>query len=190
MTSRIIALATVLFAVVACRDVTQSIDPTTDVTEDTVTVFPLRGSPLAAPSALDLFTPRTLRVGEVSWTVAPYDVVVDTASGAAVVHPSQFITTEAPNTGMLEVTTPFDSIPEAPTAGYQDSAAVSLTPGETIIVRGRNVCANGFPGRDVFYAKVQFLELASSGGFSAARFRIRTNPNCGFRSFADGLPAF
>jgi hypothetical protein len=29
-----------------------------------------------------------------------------------------------------------------------------------------------------------------SSGFRTARFRIRTNPNCGFRSFADGLPEF
>ena len=33
-------------------------------------------------------------------------------------------------------------------------------------------------------------QLLASGGFRTARFRIRTNPNCGFRSFADGLPEF
>jgi hypothetical protein len=65
-----------------------------------------------------------------------------------------------------------------------------VTVGETVIVRARNVCRNGFPGRDFFYAKVQLLELGSSDGFRTARFRIRTDPNCGFRSFADGLPEF
>jgi hypothetical protein len=183
-----IALAIALFAVVACNDVTRSTDPTTNVAEDTLTVFPLRGSPLSAPTALDLFALRTLRVGDAN---ALYDLAIDTSAGAALLYPSQLIeNNEIPDTGLLEVTAPFDSIPEAPTSGYQDTAAVAVAAGETVIVRARNVCSGGFPGRDFFYAKVQLLELGSSGGFRTARFRIRTNPNCGFRSFADGLPEF
>ena len=181
------ALAIALVALVACQDVTRSIDATTDVAEDTLTVFPLRGSPLSAPTALDLFTLRTLRVGEGN---ALYDLAVDTASGAAVMYPSQLIDNEAADTGLLEVTSTFESITEAPSTGYQDTAAVTLSIGETVIVRARNLCTGGFPGRDFFYAKVQLLEFGSSSGFATARFRIRTNPNCGFRSFADGLPEF
>jgi hypothetical protein len=182
-----IALAIALLAVVACNDVTRSIDPTTEVSEDTLTVFPLRGSPASAPTALDLFTLRTLRVGE---TNVFYDLAVDTAGGAAVLYPSQLIDNESPSTGLFETAATFESILEAPTAGYQDTAAVALGVGETVIVRARNLCAGGFPGRDFFFAKVQLLELASSFGFRTARFRIRSNPNCGFRSFADGLPEF
>jgi hypothetical protein len=181
------ALAIALFAIVACDDLTRSIDPTTNVAEDTLTVFPLRGSPLSAPTALDLFGLQALRVGENN---AVYDLAVDTSGDATVLYPSHLIDNEAPKTGLLEVTSPFDSILEAPTSGYQDSAAVALTVGETVIVRARNVCNGGFPGRDFFFAKVQLLELGSSGGFRTARFRIRTDPNCGFRSFADGLPEF
>lgn len=181
-----IALAIALFAVVACGDVTRSVAPTTDVAEDTLTVFPLRGSPLSAPTALDLLGLRTLRVGD----AALYDLAIDTAAGAALLYPSQLIDNAAARTGLLEVTSPFESILEAPTSGYQDTAAVALTAGETVIVRARNACTGGFPGRDFFYAKVQLLELGTSSGFRTARFRIRTNPNCGFRSFADGLPEF
>jgi hypothetical protein len=181
------ALAIALVAVVACEDVTRSIDPTTNVTEDTLTVFPLRGSPLSAPTALDLFTLRTLRVGE---TNVLYDLAVDTAGTGAVLYPSQLIDSESPATGMLEVASTFESILEAPTAGYQDTAAVSLGIGETVIVRARNLCAGGFPGRDFFFAKIQLLDFGMSSGFRTARLRIRTNPNCGFRSFADGLPEF
>ena len=186
MTVRILALATAVCAVVACQDVTQSIDPTTDVAEDTLTVFPLRGSPNAAPTAFDLFVIRTRRVGEGTF----YDLAVDTAADAAVVYPSQLIDNEAPNTGILETPLPFDAITAAPIEGYRDSTAVTMTVGETIVVRARNVCADGFPGRDVFYSKLQLLEFGSSDGFRTARFRIRSNPNCGFRSFADGLPEF
>lgn len=181
-----IALAIALFAVVACGDVTRSVAPTTDVAEDTLTVFPLRGSPLSAPTALDLLRLQTLRVGD----AALYDLAIDTAAGAALLYPSQLIDNQAPRTGLLEVTSSFESILEAPTAGYQDTAAVALTVGETVMVRARNACSGGFPGRDFFYAKVQLLELGTSSGFRTARFRIRTNPNCGFRSFADGLPEF
>jgi hypothetical protein len=186
MTVRILALATAVCAVVACQDVTRSIDPTTEVSEDTLTVFPLRGSPNAAPTALDLFVIRTLRVGDGSL----YDLAIDTAADAAIVYPSQLIDNEAPNTGIQETALPFDAITAAPIEGYQDSLAVTMTVGETIVVRARNLCAGGFPGRDIFYSKVQLLEFGSSDGFRTARFRIRTNPNCGFRSFADGLPEF
>lgn len=187
MTARMFALAIALLAVVACQDVTRSIDPTTNVAEDTLIVFPLRGSPLSAPTALDLFTLQTRRVGEAN---ALYDLAIDTVAGAALLYPSQLIDNEAPRTGLLEVASTFESITEAPATGYQDTVAVAVSVGETVIVRARNLCAGGFPGRDFFYAKVQLLELGTSGGFATARFRIRTNPNCGFRSFADGLPEF
>lgn len=187
MTARLIPLAIALLAVVACEDVTRSIDPNIEIAEDTLTVFPLRGSPLSAPTALDLYSLSTLRVGE---TNALYDLAVDTAGGAAVLYPSQLIDNEAPNTGILETSSTFESILEAPTTGYQDTAAVSVAVGETVIVRARNLCSGSFPGRDFFHAKVQLLELGTTSGFATARFRIRSNANCGFRSFADGLPEF
>ena len=187
MTLRMIALAIALFAAVACEDITRSTDPTISVAEDTLTVFPLRGSPLSAPTALDLYSLQTLRVGDPS---GAYDLAVDTSAGSVVLYPSQLIHNDAPATGLLEVTTPFDSITAAPTTGYQDTAAVAISVGETVVVRARNACSGGFPGRDFFYAKVHLLELTSSSGFQTARFRIRTNANCGFRSFASGLPEF
>lgn len=185
MRARLLALTVAVFAVVACEDITRSIDPNIEVTEDTLTVFTLRGSPLSAPTALDLFGLRALRVGE-----GRYDLAVDTAGDAVLLYPSQLIDNEARPTGILEMTTPFEGITEAPTQGYVDTAAVSILPGETVVTRARNVCSNNIPGRDFFYAKLQLLELGSSAGHRTARFRIRTNPNCGFRSFADGLPEF
>lgn len=187
MRARLLALTVAVLAAVACEDITRSIEPNIEVTEDTVTVFTLRGSPVSAPTALDLFRLRALRVGEAGQL---YDIAIDTSGAAIVLYPSQLIDNEALPTGILEVTSPFEDITEAPTQGYVDTAAVSILPGETVIVRARNVCSGNIPGRDFFYAKVQLLELGSSAGHRTARFRIRTNPNCGFRSFADGLPEF
>lgn len=194
MTVRLIALAIAMLAIVACEDITRSIDPTREVTEDTLTVFALRGSPLTAPTAFDLFSLRTLRVGEANAqciNFCPYDIAVDTSADATVLYPSQLLErNDFPDTGLLEVTSTFESVVEAPTSGYQDTAAVAIAVGETVVIRARNVCSGNFAGRDFFFAKVQLLELGSSAGHRTARFRIRTNPNCGFRSFADGLPEF
>jgi len=187
MTVRLIALAIAMLAVVACEDITRSIDPTAEVTEDTLTVFTLRGSPLSAPTALDLFRVRALRVGDFG---QPYDIAVDSSGGAVLLYPSQLINIEALPTGILEVTTPFEDVASAPASGYVDSVAVAMAAGETVVIRGRNACSGNFAGRDFFFAKIQLLELGSSAGHRTARFRIRTNPNCGFRSFADGLPEF
>jgi hypothetical protein len=186
MTARFLSLTIALMAVVACRDITRSIEPTTEVTEDTVTVFALSGSPLSAPTAVDLFLLRTLRVGE----NAVYDIAIDTAGGSVRLYPAQLLDAESARVAFLEVTAPFDSILEAPTAGYVDTAAVTIDVGETVIVRARNVCAGSFTGRDIFYAKVQLLAVGTVSGFRTAYLRVRTNPNCGFRSFADGLPEF
>jgi hypothetical protein len=186
MTARLIFVTIALLAVAACRDVTRSIEPTQDVAEDTLTVFALRGSPLSAPTALDLFSLRAVRVGEGAF----FDIVVDTAGSAVLLYPAHLIDIEQPRVAFLRATTPFESITEAPTAGYADSAAVALALNESVIVRARNVCASAFAGRDLFYAKVQLLEIGTSAGFRTARLRVRTNPNCGFRSFADGLPEF
>jgi hypothetical protein len=188
MTARFITLAVASLAIAACQDVTRSINPTTEVTEDTLIVFPLRGSPLSAPTALDLFTLQAMRLGQGN---ARPDVVIDTSAAAVLLYPSQLIIdSDALTTALLEVTSNFDSIPEALTSGYQDTAAVVVSVGETVLVRAGNVCFGGLPGRNFFYAKMQLLELTMSSGFRSARFRIRSNPNCGFRSFADGLPAF
>jgi hypothetical protein len=188
MTAKFIALAVASLAIVACRDITRSTIATRDVTEDTLIVFPLTGSPLSAPIALDLFQVVAIRLGQP--LVAP-DVVIDTSGTGVLLYPSQLIIDNpALSTALLEVTSNFDSIPEALTSGYQDTAAVVVNVGETVLVRAANACFGGFPGRDFFYSKLQLLELTTSSGFRTARFRIRSNPNCGFRSFADGLPEF
>ncbi|MDQ4079365.1 MAG: hypothetical protein M3125_01285, partial [Gemmatimonadota bacterium] len=165
MRARLLALTVAVLAVVACEDITRSIEPNIEVTEDTLTVFTLRGSPLSAPTALDLFRLRTLRVGEAGQF---YDIAVDTSGGAVVLYPSQLIDNEARPTGILEVTSPFEDITEAPMQGYVDTAAVSVLPGETVVIRARNVCSGNIPGRDFFYAKVQLLELGSSAGHRTA----------------------
>jgi hypothetical protein len=190
MTARFVTLAIALLAIVACQDITRETIATRDVTEDTLIVFPLRGSPLSAPIAVDLFQVRAIRLGQVD--VRP-DVVVDTTGSGVLLYPSQLIIDPdvlGTKTALLEVSSNFDSIPEALTAGYQDTAAVAVTVGETVLIRAGNVCFGGFPGRDFFYSKLQLLEITTSSGFRSARFRIRSNPNCGFRSFADGLPEF
>jgi hypothetical protein len=190
MTARFITLAVALLAIVACEDITRSTIATRDVTEDTLIVFPLRGSPLSAPIALDLFFVESIRLGQAERRP---DVVVDTSGSGVLLYPSQLIIDSdvlPASTAFLEVTTNFDSIPEALTSGYQDTTAVAVSVGETVLVRAGNVCFGGFPGRDFFYSKLQLLEITTSSGFRSARFRIRSNPNCGFRSFADGLPEF
>jgi hypothetical protein len=190
MTARFITLAVALLAIVACQDITRSIDASRDVVEDTLIVFPLRGSPLSAPTALDLFQLQAIRLGQAR--VTP-DIVIDTSGSGVLLYPSQLIVESNilnTRTALLEVTTKFDSIPEAPTSGYQDTVAVAVGIGETVLVRGGNACFGGFPGRDFFYSKLELLEITTSSGFRSARLRIRSNPNCGFRSFADGLPEF
>ena len=83
----------------------------------------------------------------------------------------------------------FDSVAAAPKTGYQTDTAVVLLPGETLVLQSQHnfsgdICQFALNPNIFAKVAVDSVDLASRTLF----LRLGLDPNCGFRSFAEGLP--
>ena len=157
---------------------------------DTFTLFALTGTPAAYPSGLNTFSRLATRVDG----SANFDLAFDVdAAGNVVVYPVKLIVSSIGGDrtiGLKRVGGTFDAITSAPTGTYQGDSAVVLTVGENVAVdanRGASgdVCyLNLSPN---IYSKIQItsVDLATR----TIVIQSVVDPNCGFRSFAAGIPA-
>lgn len=190
MTSRKLALALVACASIltACDDpnLLQAQLPTV---EDVYDVFALSGTSAALPSGINTFVRTTVRVDG----NANFDVAVDIdQAGNAIVYPVQKVVsslTSSRRVGLRRVTGTFASVTEAPTGTYADSV-LTVAPGEVIVVQSVRNGANDACQFDIspfIYTKlvVESIALATR----SVNVRAVLDPNCGFRSFAPGIPS-
>lgn len=156
---------------------------------DTLTVFPLTGSTAVTVTALN--TPFAMVT-----PIAPsgaFDVAFDLDSQRRVViYPVKLIVqplTGVSDVGLLKVAGTFESVDRAPTTGYNANAALTVGVGEVVVIeakRNRSGDLCGFALSPNIYSKLVVDSVQA--GTNAIWFRFATNPNCGFRSFATGLP--
>jgi hypothetical protein len=75
--------------------------------------------------------------------------------------------------------TPFDSLAEAPNAGYQaDTLPITVGIGQSVVVRAQSGSCTAY------YAKAVVVGIDAVTGEITVRARV--NPNCGFRSLRPG----
>ena len=169
-------------ALSACGDPTR-IRATRPVVTDTLVAFALTGTPLSAPTALSTFLRRTVRAEPNN----QYDVVFDlNAAGQVVILPPSLVDNTG-RTGLQKSATPFAALQEAPLSGYNESAALTVSPGEVAVLRATPVACNT-PAEFSPYLYSKLVIDSVSTTRRAIYFRMRLDPNCGFRSFADGVP--
>jgi hypothetical protein len=185
---RAVALAAALAAGAACNDpVTNT--ATLEVASGSLVVTALTGTAPNARSALQLRLAPTVASPE-TLSDNDYHVVLDiNAAGRPVVYPGVLVSRAAARRASIRrVNAPYDSLTRAPTDGYSADSALVVAPGEVVGVQlaggGGGECA--FTGRPYFYSKivVDSVRLRDRLLF----VRATTNPNCGFRSFAPGVP--
>ena len=92
--------------------------------------------------------------------------------------------------GLLKIADSFESVLEAPKTGFATDASVVLAPGQTVVIQSshngpRDICQ--FALTPYIYAKitVDSVNVATRTLY----LRMGVDPNCGFRSFASGVPA-
>ena len=176
-------------AAAACADplATTATLPTID---DTAAVFALTGAPESAPTAINVTFPRAV----IATPSEQYDVVFDIRHDSAFAYPPHAI--GATLTAGLQLSSQaFGAITEAPTAGYNDSLPVLVQAGDVLLVQSTSAeCATQtVAARTFIYAKVVidsifYDEAASPHVPRTIWYRLRNDPNCGFLSFADGIP--
>ncbi|MGK2936029.1 MAG: hypothetical protein ACSLFE_12420 [Gemmatimonadaceae bacterium] len=156
---------------------------------DTLSVFPLTGSGPQTPSALDTPFGTVTPVN----SAANFDVVFDLdAQRRVVLYPVKLVVfplTGVSEVGLRKVEGTFESVQRAPTGSYETEEPLTVSVGEVVVIEARrnrqgDLCT--FALSPNIYSKIVVDSVST--GTDAIWFRLVANPNCGFRSFAPGLP--
>ena len=185
----LLGLAAALVLVAGCGD-SNPFQAQFPIELDTYTLFALTGTPAAYPSGLDTYSRTVTRVdGNANFDLA-FDINAD---GNAIIYPVKLIVSAVTGDrviGLKKVALPFDSITSAPKGTYQADSAVVLAAGESLVIE-----ANRGSSGDVCYLNLS-PNIYSKLTVTSIDLVTRTievesviDPNCGFRSFAIGLPA-
>jgi hypothetical protein len=175
------ALALVVAALAACGEPVR-IRAQFETVTDTITVFALTGTPVIAPAALSTVRHEAVRIE----TTRDFDIVVDIdQAGRAVLYPVQLVGGSPGNTGIQTSTESFEAILEAPRTGYVRDTAATLVVGDVVIIEAEPVFCRASL-QPTIYSKLVLdeIDLATR----SIRVRMVVDPNCGFRSLADGIP--
>lgn len=190
MKARLALLATMCVAVIlsACGDPT-SLTANLTTSVDTLSVFALSGTPPSYPSGISIVGRQAVRVDG----FASFDVAFDIdAAGNAVVYPVKLVVSSPGGSrpvGLLKVASSFELVLEAPSTGFENDISFVVVPGETVVIQAAHN-GNGdlcqFALSPFVYAKigVDSVNLATRSVY----LKLGLDPNCGFRSFASGIP--
>lgn len=190
MKVRLALLATMCVVVVlnACGN-PNNLTASTPTFVDTLAVFALSGTPPDFPSGISIIARQAVRVDGFATFDVAFDI--DTA-GNAVVYPVKLVVSSPGGSrlvGLQKVAGLFDAIVEAPSTGFETDSALVMLPGNVVVMESPHNGSNDlcqFTLSPNLYAKmvVDSLNLASRTLY----LRVGFDPNCGFRSFAVGIP--
>jgi hypothetical protein len=170
-------------------------------TLDTLVVYPFSGREPALPSAVDLLGRRAVRPAVFAGTVNFNFAFDRDASGNVVLYPARTLanpstldstsgspSNRAPQTSFQLVASGFDVLEVAPRDGYRPDSVVVVRLGQTVVMEGQGITAGQVTcdANRALYAKLVVDSVSVATG--AFHVRVRTNPNCGFRSLRPGLP--
>jgi hypothetical protein len=186
--SVIVALATLTLAVagVACGDLT-GVPASLPTVTQTGTVYAINGAPVNAPTALHVFS-GTLLSANASFV---FDVAFDIdASGNAVILPQRSVATGLTSThtvALQKVGGDFDALTAAPKSGYHADSAIVTSLNQVVVIQSSdpNACGVSLTG-STLYAKLVVTAIDRAARQLTVLYTV--DPNCGFFSFASGLP--
>lgn len=173
----------------ACKDLT-SIDASFQNVTAIDTVYALNGSPPNAPNSLKFYDGVVLRADQ----GFGFDVAFDIdQNGSVLIIPARSIATSFTSpysVALLKAPGPFETVLEAPEDGYRADTAMVVTVGETVVAESRDsgmsgVCSFSLKGQS-YFSKIVITEIDVPK--RRIVFTLTVNRNCGFRSFAPGIP--
>jgi hypothetical protein len=101
--------------------------------------------------------------------------------------------------GVIKATQSYDQVTQAPVSGYNDSTAVPIKAGDVLLIQAASYACAGqlISARRFIYSKLMIdsvnytpYNADTNPGGNTIYFHMRVDPNCGFISFASGLPSF
>ena len=160
---------------------------TTPIRTTSFTVWAISGSPTPYPTAYSVQSNVTMRI-EPSGS---FDIAFDiTPGGKLRVLPVKEVVspiTGVRSIGMLVPDVPYTSIEAAPRVGYALDTILELEVGDAFVVQVPSQLCD-FGQQQILFAKFSVDAIVPAERRASISGRI--NPNCGFRSFADGVPEF
>jgi len=184
----LLATMSVVVGLNACGDPT-SLKASLGTSVDSLQVFALSGTPPSYPSGVSLLARQPVRVdGNANFDVA-FDI---DQSGNVIVYPVKLVVSVPGGTrpvAMQKLGVEFTQVAAAPKTGYQSDSALTMVPGETVVIQSQHNFSGDlcqFALNPNIFAKfaVDSVNLASRTLF----LRLGLDPNCGFRSFVAGIP--
>ena len=190
MKARLVFLATmsVVVGLNACGDPT-SLTASGLTSVDTLKVFALSGTPPSFPSGLNVLVRQPVRVDGSAFFDVAFDIDAD---GNAIIYPVKLVVSVpggARPVGLQKLATDFDLLKDAPKDGYQTDSSFVMHPGETLVIQSQHnfqgdICQFALNPNIFAKVAVDSVSLASRTVY----LRLGLDPNCGFRSFAEGIP--
>jgi len=140
--------------------------------------------PANAPAALDLVGRATVKVdGSFNFDIAfDFD-----GAGKVVILPQKLVGTPVSGSRVVylqRIPGSYESVLLAPTRNWQSDSAFKVLPGEVVGVKLTSASCLYQLSSDL-YAKI-VVDSVRTGGLIFGRGML--NPNCGFKSFAEGIP--
>lgn len=147
----------------------------------------LTGSPPSFPTALLVPQYTVIRAD----AAGSFDIAFDiNAEGRLVVLPVSRVVspvTGSRSIGLLRSFDNYSTIIEAPRTGWVYDSALVVNPGDAFLVRVQTLYCQ-FELRQDVYAKFYVDSVIPDE--RRVKLFSRINPNCGFRSFLDGIPEY
>jgi hypothetical protein len=140
--------------------------------------------PANSPAAIDFATMSAVRVDG----TFNFDVAFDfNATGKIVIIPQKLVgaaVSGARTIGLQRIPGVYDAVLDAPAGGWQFDSTLVIIPGDVVGVRITSASCVYQQSTEV-YAKF-VVDSVLTGGLIFGRGVM--NPNCGFKSFATGIP--
>lgn len=170
----------------ACGDFT-GVPASLSTLTDSGTVFALNGAPTGAPTALHLFSGSRLAADASFFFDIAFDI---DASGNPVILPQRVVASGlAPShsVGLQLVDVDFNTLDRAPKNGYRADTSLVTRIGKTVAIQSfdSNACGISVSGTSIV-AKLVVLSIDRDARKLSIQFTV--DPNCGFLSFAPGVP--
>lgn len=180
------ALFALALGISACGDPLTLPPATQETVELSFTLYALTNTSVGTPSAYNMATQATVRTDRSIDLDFAVDMVTDTSGDTSVVMLPRGALGFQPDGGVQRATAPFDSIALAPVNGYVEDAPLPVDSGDVVLVASRRQQCN-FGINRPRYAKLR-VESVNRAQRSIA-FKIRIDPNCGYRGLAPGIPS-
>lgn len=202
----LLILGTAALAAAACDD-PFAVDASSATNVDTLTVYALNNSEGSYYSGIKIVTfdadgdlgPEVVPiVSEGGGGPLDFDVALDIdAEGRAVVYPLPLVTpgASARRVGLLRPTAAdgaeltFDQVTSAPRGEYAPDEAVVLEEGDVVVIESySDACAFSYNSRGAYFYAKMVVDSIRTMPVERIFVRATSDPNCGFRSFAEGVP--